>query len=182
MVGNSFENQISIHAPYAGGDGNVMYVGSEIVISIHAPYAGGDLSSRKWACRYSIFQSTPPTQGATLVRWLFYLLGYFNPRPLRRGRHHSHQGFLVRDKFQSTPPTQGATAIDLPMPLSPEFQSTPPTQGATVSAEAYRGQREISIHAPYAGGDTGSHSSHTPTFISIHAPYAGGDNDKQLLL
>ena len=78
---------ISIHAPYTGGDWPAgAHEAPEVAISIHAPYTGGDGGghTRK---KYTEFQSTPPTQGATT--WLSLLTR------------------LV--VFQSTPPTQGAT-------------------------------------------------------------------------
>ncbi len=34
--------QISIHAPYAGGDSAMYQTAVDAEISIHAPYAGGD--------------------------------------------------------------------------------------------------------------------------------------------
>ena len=125
---------ISIHAPFAGGDELYAQTISKIVISIHAPFAGGDPHAIKIAGICQGFQSTPPSQGATVYEALFHrkenisihapFAGgdskgrrqdqeqvYFNPRPLRRGRHQSSSGNAVIDKFQSTPPSQGATRI-----------------------------------------------------------------------
>ena len=57
---------ISIHAPHAGRDGNILrIVADDIGISIHAPHAGRDgfASDREaWA---ELFQSTRPMRGAT---------------------------------------------------------------------------------------------------------------------
>ena len=59
-------NIISIHAPYAGGDYSVQSIlPTYFTISIHAPYAGGDTKDDVTSRAGISFQSTPPMQGAT---------------------------------------------------------------------------------------------------------------------
>ena len=56
---------ISIHAPLAGGDWPSLVSFRLISISIHAPLAGGDLAQRRIVTLLQLFQSTPPSRGAT---------------------------------------------------------------------------------------------------------------------
>ena len=147
---------ISIHAPYAGGD-----IWSGICFTISENFNPRPLCRGRRRClslsgQYQTFQSTPPMQGATyrLVR-LIKSPCYFNPRPLCRGRplfldevkayraisihapyaggDDDFAGFIAYVmQFQSTPPMQGATRTVIPpLYVQVAFQSTPPMQGAT---------------------------------------------------
>ena len=107
--------QISIHAPLTGSDLYRMRQGRYgILISIHAPLTGSDTVLGYDGDILVKFQSTLPSQGATVS----------GARP-----------FTCR-KFQSTLPSQGAT-VKLQMNLVNKiFQSTLPSQGATSTAGA----------------------------------------------
>ena len=78
-------------------------------VSIHAPYAGSDYLMLSTTWRPTLFQSTPPMQGATMPQ----------AKETRK---------LL---FQSTPPMQGATQHGICDSTYAMFQSTPPMQGAT---------------------------------------------------
>ena len=132
-----FQN-ISIHAPRAGGDaGGYQIIRRTQNISIHAPRAGGDMmiiSSRKVG-------------------------GNFNPRPPCGGRRWSAWQSWSQASFQSTPPVRGATHPRLPAVFTGRisihapraggdvegwearettlFQSTPPVRGATVKIRIF---------------------------------------------
>ena len=102
-----------------------------------------------------LFQSTPPSQGAT------------NARLVRR------PNVIV---FQSTPPSQGATAISCKLSACNPFQSTPPSQGATPSDLGYSNVGFVSIHAPLTGSDMSAPASLSGAApVSIHAPLTGSD-------
>ena len=60
-----FSGVISIHAPFAGGDQMSSGLSWLIDISIHAPFAGGDNMVMHLTILFIVFQSTPPSQGAT---------------------------------------------------------------------------------------------------------------------
>ena len=79
-------------------------------ISIHAPRAGGDEDVLQRAIISYAFQSTPPVRGATAY---FYKGGIgfwnFNPRPPCGGRHRGLVNASDFKTFQSTPPVRGAT-------------------------------------------------------------------------
>ena len=102
-----------------------------------------------------MFQSTPPTRGATTVR-LRLRRGVFVSihAPHAGGDFERFASNIGVSMFQSTPPTRGATLGKLiALALSALFQSTPPTRGATGSKIPGRGKVVVSIHAPHAGGD-----------------------------
>ena len=125
--------QISIHAPRAGGDGDIGTsvegmadfnprppcggrLGSNsamrsISISIHAPRAGGDFYGRRRGCDPLRISIHAPRAGGDL--------------------HHLPKSHSAA-KFQSTPPVRGATIDYLGLIQSSlRFQSTPPVRGAT---------------------------------------------------
>ena len=59
---------ISIHAPCEGGDDKTAdQTNAQTDISIHAPCEGGDLSQVLFAIGATLFQSTPPVKGATVM-------------------------------------------------------------------------------------------------------------------
>ena len=145
------------------------------------------------------FQSTLPSQGATLFR-------AFDTRPPQISIHAPLTGsdtvlgydgdILV--KFQSTLPSQGATKlcslfaiffkISIHAPLTGSdkyggcecfnecrFQSTLPSQGATFSSPSVQASQNISIHAPLTGSDLEHVVTYGGIWISIHAPLTGSD-------
>src|SRR5699024_2240400 len=79
-----------------------------------------------------LFQSTPPMQGETITYLdKRFMICYFNPLPLCRGRLKLLNISIAMIRFQSTPPMQGETKI----------------------VEYFNSNDKISIHSPYAGGD-----------------------------
>ena len=150
---------------------------SFIAISIHAPLTGSDCASGLPLLIYNQFQSTLPSQGATLpincahfrycisihapltgsdaecVR-LYIHFTNFNPRSPHRERHCLCFLLVIYSLFQSTLPSQGATAFDVGIAMV----------------------TNISIHAPLTGSDAKLHNSQACKLISIHAPLTGSDS------
>ena len=81
---------ISIHAPLTGSDGMFRFLKAHRGISIHAPLTGSDTRGLRNLGYLTRFQSTLPSQGATLSAYTAFL-------PCL---------------FQSTLPSQGATSND----------------------------------------------------------------------
>ena len=86
------QDNVSIHAPYAGSDVHSSDLLSIIAgVSIHAPYAGSDFIRPIRLAIELLFQSTPPMQGATSMEILtIQEKTCFNPRPLCRERRQKH--------------------------------------------------------------------------------------------
>ena len=80
-------SRISIHAPLTGSDIDFAHCTSFSKISIHAPLTGSDRIYLMTKTKKQEFQSTLPSQGATLISHTVHHLA----------------------KFQSTLPSQGAT-------------------------------------------------------------------------
>ena len=59
--------RISIHAPRVGSDTYEVTEFERVTISIHAPRVGSDTILTNAAIRYTIFQSTLPAWGATIL-------------------------------------------------------------------------------------------------------------------
>ena len=100
---------ISIHAPLTGSDIQWQLSGRCCGISIHAPLTGSDRAAMVSPETTSRFQSTLPSQGATIGK----------------------QKLQKALQFQSTLPSQGATIGDKYGVSDGIFQSTLPSQGAT---------------------------------------------------
>ena len=146
---------ISIHAPLTGSDGVTDYVAFCTRISIHAPLTGSDPRQQISVNIYIKFQSTLPSQGATVFPAVLMVGLYnFNPRSPHRERPENISSIYESLLFQSTLPSQGATVryignglgVEHFNPRSPHrerqnvmsfynldsiFQSTLPSQGAT---------------------------------------------------
>ena len=60
--------KISIHAPHAGRDDGLAQLLHDNIISIHAPHAGRDVPYFFKLFKQSAFQSTRPMRGATVLR------------------------------------------------------------------------------------------------------------------
>ena len=84
--------------------------GVNCLISIHAPHTGGDFRREYETVNDEIFQSTPPTRGATLATFHSRIVFTISIHAPHTG------GDLTTDSIGSTPAA---------------FQSTPPTRGAT---------------------------------------------------
>ena len=127
------DDRISIRAPRAGCDDDLMAHAPVADVSIHAPRAGRDVFFG-WRAKFRhAFQSTRPVWGATTVLpWRTCPRRYFNPRA-PCGARRRHQIRLRAEVLISIhAPRVGRDAIH--RKLSIRFQ--------------------ISIHAPRAGCDT----------------------------
>ena len=125
---------ISIHAPLAGGDDLWDVVLADAGISIHAPLAGGDTVEDLREPRPPLFQSTPPSRGATQLNRLIRNI------PIRMISIHAPlAGGDYRRRYNSHPST-----ISIHAPLAGGDRDYAEFQGIMGS---------ISIHAPLAGGD-----------------------------
>ena len=123
------------------------------LISIHAPLTGSDRAAMVSPETTSRFQSTLPSQGATIGK----------------------QKLQKALQFQSTLPSQGATIGDKYGVSDGIFQSTLPSQGATSAISPFSIVYQISIHAPLTGSDLLCCSGVPTCHISIHAPLTGSD-------
>ena len=124
---------ISIHAPLAGCDPNLVVVGQRLAISIHAPLAGCDAQHVQAECVFTISIHAPLAgcDGWTRCR-----------------------SAVLFTLFQSTHPLRGATLCGgLCRRQLLKFQSTHPLRGATALKKCMARSPEISIHAPLAGCD-----------------------------
>jgi len=82
----SFCFGVSIHAPLARGDGEIMTNWSiPTIVSIHAPLARGDEVAADNVVNYTVFQSTPLLRGATKDRVQTSGNILFQSTPLLRG-------------------------------------------------------------------------------------------------
>ena len=144
---------ISIHAPLTGSDIQWQLSGRCCGISIHAPLTGSDRAAMVSPETTSRFQSTLPSQGATIGK----------------------QKLQKALQFQSTLPSQGATIGDKYGVSDGIFQSTLPSQGATSAISPFSIVYQISIHAPLTGSDLLCCSGVPTCHISIHAPLTGSD-------
>ena len=150
----------------------------DIDISIHAPHTGRDgvvlLSGR----RCSKFQSTRPIRGATLCLFRrLTLFRDFNPRAPYGARRTKILLTTLQTLFQSTRPIRGATIFQNSHSGSTTlFQSTRPIRGATLCRLAPNHHVDISIHAPHTGRDGYKRLvTYILDTISIHAPHTGRD-------
>ena len=147
---------ISIHAPYTGSDILGLRSQVEIRISIHAPYTGSDcpesklqglqldfnprplhgerLRSYTHGLPCMIFQSTPPTRGATyLVDWPFQKSSEFQSTPPTRGATDDFSVVASVYAISIHAPYTGSDLVESDsMSIDDQFQSTPPTRGATL--------------------------------------------------
>ena len=123
--------RISIHAPHAGSDPERALEGRGLRISIHAPHAGSDERDSLSTSTTSVFQSTLPMRGATLVR--------FTPStPRTISIHAPHAG---SDRSRCTWAAGRLISIHAPH------------AGSDLRHGLQHGSQRISIHAPHAGSD-----------------------------
>ena len=171
---------ISIHAPHEGGDGGILDLVGDYAISIHAPHEGGDASGSVRPLFHFIFQSTPPTRGATRAAVCGHCsTSYFNPRPPRGGRLEKWVRVADKAVFQSTPPTRGATQGVCQRCGKEQFQSTPPTRGATVYQKVKNRRYVFQSTPPTRGATVDCAAAAQAIIISIHAPHEGGDKERR---
>ena len=103
--------QVSIHAPHAGGD-NIPWAVNDWrrMFQSTPPTQGATRSGPSSAPSLTLFQSTPPTQGATMSRLLQKESNIVSIHaPHAGGDNSTFQSDYSKWMFQSTPPTQGAT-------------------------------------------------------------------------
>ena len=124
------------------------------------------------------FQSTLPSQGATLLRFApFRFILDFNPRSPHRERHYyvSLRSALFLISIHA-PLTGSDYCLCFLLVIYSLFQSTLPSQGATKIVEDVTFSSDISIHAPLTGSDLGRLDRYIRyADISIHAPLTGSD-------
>ena len=103
---------ISIHAPLTGSDffGELYRIGASI--SIHAPLTGSDDNAIDLVCDKKIFQSTLPSQGATVANMRNGMGVYISIHaPLTGSDTPCCRHLTWSILFQSTLPSQGATSF-----------------------------------------------------------------------
>ena len=150
----SYDAQISIHAPLAGGRHPIVELLPTIVpISIHAPREGGDPDLYVQRPDGGHFNPRPPRGGRLSVDTTFRSRVDFNSRPPRGGRHLYVYLPRTPQTFQSTPPARGRLQCLVDQLPQLGFQSTPPARGATNANLMGNPIFLISIHAPREGGD-----------------------------
>ena len=147
-----FQN-ISIHAPRAGGDaGGYQIIRRTQNISIHAPRAGGDAITRSTPDQTWTFQSTPPVRGAT---WRAVQLRKRRSisihAPRAGGDDGAHGRVGAKHHFNPRPPCGGRLIRACPLFLPDGFQSTPPVRGATLRAGRQGRQRYFNPRPPCGG-------------------------------
>ena len=154
------------------------YMSHQEQVSIHAPRAGGDSVGTGTLTVNNAFQSTPPARGATFPYAPVVLVSNgFNPRPPRGGRRsrcvHIHLGISVSIH---APRAGGDPIVGVKDTATIAFQSTPPARGATGSHRSGSGKRARFNPRPPRGGRHPRWSIVDKRLpVSIHAPRAGGD-------
>ena len=68
---NNRIDQVSIHTPHAGSDGDASSQDTVFIVSIHTPHAGSDLMRPLYQLLLNLFQSTLPMRGVTFSEWDF---------------------------------------------------------------------------------------------------------------
>ena len=132
---------ISIHAPHARSDVNLVGPADCRVISIHAPHARSD----------------PPRLPSVA-----YGLNISIHAPHARSDHWQMHFLHLLPQFQSTLLMRGATSRTALFALRIPFQSTLLMRGATLAAMTMMAAPLISIHAPHARSDDMFQSSSAP--------------------
>ena len=94
--GEFLNNFISIHAPLTGSDtAGLGKCRQTANISIHAPLTGSDSQREGVKVTVTVFQSTLPSQGATVVdAFMRMAFGDFNPRSPHRERRWNRWGWI----------------------------------------------------------------------------------------
>ena len=180
---------ISTHAPRTGGD----FLPperrwAESHFNPRPPHRGR-LKKSRWTMPLSVFQPTPPAQGATIPwpynpaaysisthaprtggdGWKFRKISrnfYFNPRPPHRGRHILQVIFFWAVIFQPTPPAQGATGLAFRTVFCPLISTHAPRTGGDLMLAPWMQLTAISTHAPRTGGD-----GHFQSCVCVGLPF-----------
>ena len=169
---------ISIHAPLTGSDENaVRSYNAMFAISIHAPLTGSDEWKPKYVIWENVFQSTLPSQGATLTHHAFHLLagisihapltgsdvghrtfrkdlGDFNPRSPHRERRFTKFLDILDSHFNPrSPHRERPMRPRQPLQHNKYFNPRSPHRERRVQSLRLFVPRDISIHAPLTGSD-----------------------------
>ena len=168
---------VSIHAPRAGGDNEVVLGERVVYVSIHAPRAGGDLPLPHHGAMLSHVSIHAPRAGGDAA----------DGAPRRRDRLVSihapraggDPGWPTGRSSWSTihaPRAGGDSSPCRPAQARPCFNPRPPRGGRPERIQQSDQALAVSIHAPRAGGDlVAPLSTRSLIDVSIHAPRAGGD-------
>ena len=127
--------EISIHAPYTGSDLDIGLT-SHLKSNFNPrPLHGERLRSFTHGLPCMIFQSTPPTRGATyLVDWPFQKSSEFQSTPPTRGATDDFSVVASVYAISIHAPYTGSDLVESDsMSIDDQFQSTPPTRGATAT-------------------------------------------------
>ncbi len=155
--------RVSIHAPYAGSDHDVILPGMSgerfqstppmqgatglrrceglrQCVSIHAPYAGSDVTYDQYNPSKVEFQSTPPMQGATSMEGgLHWIADSVSIHAPYAGSDYYGPDHLCRVPVSIHAPYAGSDfGFKVPVVID-KFQSTPPMQGATLTKLSQQG-------------------------------------------
>ena len=145
------------------------------MISIHALREEGD-DTRDFSGDGSRgFLSTPSARRATFQsHHLFYLFGYFYPRPPRGGRPPTlaHGRKIIH--FYPRPPRGGRHIDEINDHIHKLFLSTPSARRATDISDDEKKQLEISIHALREEGDYRSSQTLANSLYFYPRPPRGG--------
>ena len=153
---------ISIHAPRAGCDDEILSLAEAANISIHAPRAGCDAVSGHGVPDAGDFNPRTPCGVRQRSHGTAVWCPDFNPRTpcgVRRGKRWS--GHIFYD-FNPRTPCGVRRVIQKAIEDGIEFQSTHPVRGATGAALLAQAEAAISIHAPRAGCDISLPSGSAP--------------------
>ena len=176
-VAAGLPNIVSIHAPHAGRDQQMMRSRRRLLCFNPRAPCGARPAWTSAQTDHCLFQSTRPVWGAT-----------------------NHAIDAVRYGTVSIHAPRVGRDVVFPEALPPpnKFQSTRPVWGATEDWEAGRGEKRVSIHAPRVGRDSRPQSKRSATtcfnprapcgarpavfqprnrifVVSIHAPRVGRD-------
>ena len=146
------KEDISIHAPRTGSDGNEKETQTKHIISIHAPRTGSDMLPIDRVKPYARFQSTLPARGATQMdsaERADYRISIHAPRT------GSDVGCLccgANDCISIHAPRTGSDlTVSIWKPKTrKKFQSTLPARGATRTRNRrHCGQRNFNPRSPH---------------------------------
>ena len=164
---------ISIYSPrpQIAGTGN-----SHSKISIHSPHTGRDRLVNAPIVSPSLFQSTLPAWGETILRPVSWSAADISIHSPRMGRDYCEMHVAgVTHKFQSTLPAWGETILDKYEATKSIFQSTLPAWGETVWMRYVRPWLEFQSTLPAWGETQARDRCQAWDAISIHSPRMGRD-------
>ena len=96
----NYYNEISIHVPYTGNDGNLECIGEyQWCISIHVPYTGNDLKKFNQLNYSEDFNPRSLDRERLKSNWANYRKRYFNPRSLYRERPQAYPNINIKQHY-----------------------------------------------------------------------------------